>query len=78
MSSSAPARRAARRIAGSSSSVRDRAEADVVGDWQLVVDEVLEDRRDHAPPAREVELADVDAVDGDAARRRLVEARRAA
>src|SRR5438552_1554907 len=51
----------------------ERAEADVVGDGELVADEVLEDGRHPALPRRRVEVPKVDAVDCDPPGGRVVE-----
>src|SRR6185436_13429312 len=46
---------------------------DVVAQWQLEADEVLEDRGDAAPPRVEVEIAQVDSIDLDRSGLRIVE-----
>ena len=75
-SSSAPARSSAARIALVVVQQLDRAEADVVAHRQLVVDEVLEDRGDAAPPrAARVTRVSRTPSTSDAARLRLVEPR---
>jgi len=53
----------------------DRAETDVVADGEVVVDEVLEDRREAAAPAADRVLGKVAPVDGDPPALRLVEPR---
>src|SRR5581483_7309662 len=64
-----------RRVERGEDLVRGRtARRDVVTQRQLVADEVLEDRSDARPPRRQIELAQLDAVDADRPRGRVVHA----
>ena len=67
MSRSARSRAPASASAASIDVVGRAVGRDVVAERQLEADEVLEDRRHAGPPAVDVELAEVDAVDLDRA-----------
>ena len=69
MTASAPDLAAAARKRRLVAKVGHRAEADVVSGGELVPDEVLEDDGDPTLPRARLDLAQVDAVDHDPARR---------